>query len=339
MKQSENNIVLVSKESVQFFVSMIKELDEPIYQQLCDAIIPLDINDNVCREYTYLPESCLKSVMEVLGESLDNDELGVCFWRACKETYIPKFVSQLTPGHDLKSVLDELAQRLRQESSSAKIYVQESGGSWWLVREKMGTDEAWFKYAEMFSVMFMCELLLALSGNAWRPTRIGIRSGSADGFTILPTLENVQFFTDRPVTAVEIPSSMLFAPVCIGLKPHRSTLPRGEISFDGMTFVEQFKIAIFPYLTVGKLPIKRAAKILRMHVRTLQRKLESENVIYKTLIEEMVFDQVRHHLAQSEASITAIANIFGYSDAAHFTRSFKRINGITPSQYRKQNYR
>ncbi|WP_225875451.1 MULTISPECIES: helix-turn-helix domain-containing protein [Chryseobacterium] len=40
-------------------------------------------------------------------------------------------------------------------------------------------------------------------------------------------------------------------------------------------------------------------------------------------------------ISQKKLDLTAIAFECGFSDQSHFTRCFKEINGITPSQYRK----
>ena len=86
---------------------------------------------------------------------------------------------------------------------------------------------------------------------------------------------------------------------------------------------------------MGKLPIKLAAEILRLNVRTLQRRLSAENIIYKPFIEQLVFEEVKRRLWGTDESITQLANRYGYSDSAHFTRSFKRVAGVTPSAYRR----
>ncbi len=204
------------------------------------------------------------------------------------------------------------------------------------MREKYGLDEAWFKYAEMFSVLCMTELLRALSNDEWKPGRIGIQSPNIAEFSQLPSLELAQFFIERPVTAVEIPEDVLLSPVKISTPIKTFTHPLTTEELEALSFAEQFTLAIKPYLSMGKLPIKIAAEILRMNVRTLQRKLSAENIVYKQFVEELVFEQVSKRIVESNESITEIANRYGYSDAAHFTRSFNRIFGCSPSNYRKK---
>ncbi|WP_241033828.1 helix-turn-helix domain-containing protein [Vibrio maerlii] len=330
----EMDITLVSRESVEFFASMFKEIDTKTYALLRSATIPNDIHTDV--EYEYLPESSLKNFLEVLAEHLNNDSLGWLFLRSCKETYIPRFISVISERASVKDALEQFCQILKKENTGANVYLESAGNTWWLVREKTGLDEAWFKYAEMFSVLCMAELLRALTNDNWRPTKIGIQSPDIDDFSKLPSMEFAQFFLERPVTAIEIPESILWSPVKISTpaKPLSERFSADELT--SLTFAEQFTLAITPYLSMGKLPIKIAAEILRMNVRTLQRKLSAEKIVYKQFVEDLVFEQVSKRIIDSDESITEIANRYGYSDAAHFTRSFNRIFGCSPSAYRKK---
>jgi AraC-like DNA-binding protein len=327
-------IPLVSKESAEFFASMFKELDLRSYDLLRKATLPSDIHKET--NYLCLPESSLKNFMEVLGESLENDRLGIVFLRSCRETFIPKMVGVLTPNQSLKAALEEFCEVLKQESTGAHVCVENSGGKWWLVRHKSKSDEVWFKYAEMFSVMFMAELLRVLTSNRWTPTIIGIQDSSAEDFKKLPTLGKATFSVERPVTALEIPQSLIDLPINLQ-SVEQSKLLLGQLDLgEEASYVDQFRLAMRPYLSMGKLPITLAAQILRTNVRTLQRKLKKEDRIYQELIEEMVFDEIKECLTSTDFPVTQVASQFGYSDSAHFGRSFKRVTGLTPTQYRAQ---
>lgn len=75
-----------------------------------------------------------------------------------------------------------------------------------------------------------------------------------------------------------------------------------------------------------------------MHVRTIQRHLKEENTQYSKVVEEMVLEKMKDMLDNTELSITTISTQLGYSDTAHFTRSFKRLMNMTPKKYRKRNH-
>jgi AraC-like DNA-binding protein len=331
MKQTqEMDFSLVSKQSVEFFANMLGEIDGDTYALLRAATIPSDIHTDT--DYEYLPESTLKNFFEVLAQHMNEERAGWLFLRTCREHYVPELIAVISKQPTLRGTLEALANQLQTRSTGAKVYLQHSANSWWLVRDKAGVNEVWFKYAEMFSVICIAEVLRALTNDQWTPARIGIQSQNRDDFSRLPSLEHAQFYVERPVTALEIPVSLLDFPVQVSSPNPNAT----SIVSESLSFKEQFTLAITPYLSMGKLPIKLAAEILRLNVRTLQRRLSAENIIYKPFIEQLVFDEVKRRLCETGESITQLANRFGYSDSAHFTRSFKRIVGVTPSSYRSK---
>jgi AraC-like DNA-binding protein len=49
--------------------------------------------------------------------------------------------------------------------------------------------------------------------------------------------------------------------------------------------------------------------------------------------------RIRTALEQTKAPIKDIVTANGYYDVANFTRKFKKINGVTPTQYRQLHQR
>ena len=48
----------------------------------------------------------------------------------------------------------------------------------------------------------------------------------------------------------------------------------------------------------------------------------------------MRIDRAKALLADSSLRVHDVAERSGYSDVAHFSKSFKRITGVTPGEYR-----
>ncbi|GAD89547.1 hypothetical protein VHA01S_021_00410 [Vibrio halioticoli NBRC 102217] len=332
MTSAEQHINLVRLDDVKFFVDLLMQIDADAYQLLRQATIPNDINS--ANNYDCLPESAVLNALEVLGSHYTKDELGIIFWEGIRNSYMPTFVSQLSEHESVLDACHELTELVQLSSPNAKVYPTFVAGSWWLVREKLGHKESWYQDAEVFSVLFMVEFIRSITQTTWNPEQIALVSEHSDLYNSLPTLHNVTFIYQRTATAIKIPESIMER------RPHfygesSNPNPIKPILFNKPTFMDTFRLAISPYLSMGKLPVKVAAEILRMNVRTLQRRLAKEGLVYKELIEDMTFELIVDAITEPQESLTTIANKFGYSDAAHFTRAFKRRYNLTPSAFRK----
>jgi AraC-like DNA-binding protein len=85
--------------------------------------------------------------------------------------------------------------------------------------------------------------------------------------------------------------------------------------------------------------IDAIAAVLRLHPRTLQRRLRAEGQTFADLI-----SKVRHQLAcdmlrSSELDIESIGIKLGYAERRSFTQAFHKWHGQTPSDYRKASRR
>ncbi len=75
----------------------------------------------------------------------------------------------------------------------------------------------------------------------------------------------------------------------------------------------------------------------RMNIsgRTIDRKLRQERLQFRALSQKVRFDRARDLLAQRSHSIADVAEQLGFTDAANFTRAFRRHTGATPSEFRQ----
>lgn len=78
------------------------------------------------------------------------------------------------------------------------------------------------------------------------------------------------------------------------------------------------------------------AQILNVTPRTLDRHLKAEGFRFRGLSNEVRRENAIRLLRESDLSITRIALELGYSDAANFTRAFRRATGASPARFRQQ---
>jgi AraC-like DNA-binding protein len=84
----------------------------------------------------------------------------------------------------------------------------------------------------------------------------------------------------------------------------------------------------------GFYALPRIAKKMHMSVRTLKRKLEGDGTSYTELLDEERRGKAMLLLRRDDLAVEEIADRLGYSDAANFTRAFRRWTGTTPKAFR-----
>jgi AraC-like DNA-binding protein len=85
------------------------------------------------------------------------------------------------------------------------------------------------------------------------------------------------------------------------------------------------------------LSIDKVAKEMSMSVRTLQNHLESEGVVFSSLLKD-----IRERLAQKylreNYSVEQITYLLGFSEPSVFRKAFKKWSGVTPREFRESSF-
>jgi AraC-like DNA-binding protein len=84
----------------------------------------------------------------------------------------------------------------------------------------------------------------------------------------------------------------------------------------------------------GDTSLAHIARLFALHRRTLNRRLRALGTSFKELIEEARYDVARQLLRDTSLPIADVAASLDYSDAAAFTRAFKRWSGVSPGTWR-----
>ena len=76
--------------------------------------------------------------------------------------------------------------------------------------------------------------------------------------------------------------------------------------------------------------------VIVFHHRDLSKMIkESLSVNFSDYIASLRIQRAKELLRDDRLSIQEIAEIVGYNDYFYFTKVFKRVEGISPSKYRK----
>jgi len=87
-------------------------------------------------------------------------------------------------------------------------------------------------------------------------------------------------------------------------------------------------------LTSGRGSRDDVARVVAMHRRTLNRRLEAQGTTFHALADEVRYEIARQLLRDTRMPLAQIAATFDYADASAFTRAFRRWSGMAPSAWR-----
>ena len=95
---------------------------------------------------------------------------------------------------------------------------------------------------------------------------------------------------------------------------------------------------IIAELSSGNVNKKYVADQLCMSPRNLQLKLSDRDTSFQIIMDETRRKMGMGYIVHSDLSITEIAYLLGFSDAANFTRAFRRWVGKPPREYRAEHH-
>lgn len=82
-------------------------------------------------------------------------------------------------------------------------------------------------------------------------------------------------------------------------------------------------------------PVGEVASELAMSARNLQRALQAEQRTYQQVLDEVRSGLARRYLSNDANSVSQVAFLLGFSEAAAFHRAFKKWTGTTPAAARR----
>ena len=104
----------------------------------------------------------------------------------------------------------------------------------------------------------------------------------------------------------------------------------------GITIGNSLRRVLKNYMPFTPLSLDITAEIIGIPPRTLQRYLKKSGLTYQEIIEQLRYEKALPLLQDNQQNILEIALELGYSDAAHFSRAFRRWAGMSPRDYRRQ---
>jgi AraC-like DNA-binding protein len=330
-----NLIPLIRVSILTGFVTLLEEIGAPVQRLLATTKLPASI--------LHTPEALLplKQVCEFYAQSAQVQEcetLGLMAGQKVKIEELGAFGRLLYHSPTLHDAIQTAIHMIATFNSGDRIWLREQGNQIWLCHKFADQIEVGRQYADQYSIMLMIQLIQLASGYEWNPTEIHLETSKFQGLDQIAALSNTKVRFDQESTAVSFPRSLL----SLSLK-NRDEYPAAQRHKDYETLLSSAPATTFPgsirqiatsLLKEGYPDVQSIAERLEISVRSLQRQLNEADLTYSRLIEQVRFDRSVQLLSDPTIKLADISAELGYTDAANFTRAFRRWTGVSPRDFR-----
>lgn len=187
---------------------------------------------------------------------------------------------------------------------------------------------------ELLGISYLIGCIKHFAGKNWSPNLIRSTCVGTGKARKLETIFQAPVQPDHPVTEVEFDIRLLMATGPATDQPVESNF--GPYMLGSSNVIGEVTALSSIALLDGPVRIDWVASKIGTSRRTLQRQLEASGSSFSLVLESLLEEHATRLLATSRLTVTEIAHKLGYSEAAQFSRAFRRWKGAPPSVFRRR---
>ncbi|MFK7851733.1 MAG: helix-turn-helix domain-containing protein [Akkermansiaceae bacterium] len=214
-------------------------------------------------------------------------------------------------------------------------------GEVWLFNKKSTSSEPGRVIADQAGLMSMINLVRLVAGKSWYPEKAALQTEPTRCHRKLPGIGKIEFEFEHNASGFAFPARWLLRPTEIHEVSHLENRQALGLLNEGEPVSTKLELLLREMMGVGGIcpTLKLMADLCDTSPRSLHRQLKNEGSSYQQILDKIRFEQARSQLEKTELSIKELAYQLGFSGSNNFVRSFKRMSGFTPSQFRQANCR
>jgi len=241
----------------------------------------------------------------------------------------------------LQDMTERLARYLHVLTSAATTHCEVVGAEFRVTAESV--EQRMEPIRRIFFFAVFVQLWRNLSRPDVRPMRVtfqGVSRPAAPG-----AAERLRAYFDCEIE-YDAPANQLVLALDEALKPLPAANPelarRGEdvireylANIDHSQITPRVTMEIVNQLSSGDFGKEKIADRLGIGARTLQRRLVTEGVTFRDLVDTTRRDLAERYVREGRRPIKEIAYLLGFSDLSNFTRAFRTWFGAPPKAFRE----
>jgi AraC-like DNA-binding protein len=196
------------------------------------------------------------------------------------------------------------------------------------------------RYINEASIGIMCNLMRSMCGKTWAPSEILFSHSRPEDTSPYESFFKSQLVFDADIDALVFPEYWLEHTIPgadeqqLAFIVHQ--IQQMETEMD-IGLIEKIRSIVRPLIAFHSCSLANIANMLILHPRTLNRQLKQQGTTLRRIIGETRFEMAKQLLLESDATITEISTLLGYTDSSILARSFQRWTNLSPSKWRTQN--
>jgi len=322
------DITVVKASHLLPFISFLDGKGAPVEQLLSEV--------NLHREFFSHPENLVAEApfwefLELAAQKQDIADLGFKVTEQLSMDSFGVFGAKIMQATTLNQALITFIADMGQQSNCPPFWLEEGEQGLWFYR--LGTQgmKRGHWVIEQHVVSMMIQLVRGFTSKGWTSPCVHLQTQTLKGAENTSSLKNSQVIISKPYTGIFIPIAIL---------KNRAV----DYQSSSSQHVNPIKISSENSLIIRKIidqssfnrtcSAEQTAHALGMDIRQMQRLLKQENVSFRELSEQVLFERAKILLSTVDNSVLDIAFELGYSDAGNFSRAFKRWSGLSPTSFR-----
>ena len=321
------------------FTDFLADIGANYEQGFRQAKLPITALDNV---NLYIPSHRFWSFCGYMARREGIDDLGFLVGKKygayCAD---PNFHKVLSRSPTLYHALETTCKLIDKTTSRSKIWLHHPADFEGIRIYHQSSFDSYhpsINQMDWFALMGIIGIIQLFTGPRWRPSQMGLITKKKPGNAIREYLPDTHILTSQQTSYVTVENSQLYKPPLSQLnEPAKTILKLDAMNYDTVPndFAGRFKDLMKSYYMDFHPTLDMSAEICDLKKRTLQRYLTSNGSSFNQVMNEVRYDIGKNLLLDPDMEINDVARALRYSDSAHFARAFRRISGVSPSEYRR----
>lgn len=328
-------IPLIRASAILPFVNFLNQIGTPTERLLKQTKVPIFALENP-QALIPLYQTFDFGVKAARTEGIDN--LGLVVGQRTQPTDTGLFGKILSQSLTLYDLLNTIVLMISTHNSGLRMWVTEENNQVWLHHQFINPSNYENQQSQYFACVMYSKAIQLATGLDWHPTELHVQANKLKSLTNFELFSDTHVSFNQPNNAISFPKSLLIRrlkhPGECDLSQQQQDCALLKTSAPALNFTVSLRQLLQSLLRDGYPHVEMVAEIVGMSTRSLQRRLAGDGLSYSRLVDQVRFNLAADLLKEPSIHLLEIAFELGYTDAANFTRAFRRWTGKTPSQFR-----